>query len=107
DYVGPKNARVRGYKVWQFAEAFERYLPPEGVCTPVHQAANMGNGVERGLSDRRIHELANWYRDQEYWRFSPNALAAGALDAELRAILHKEISREFVEIEFKRVLSRR
>jgi len=44
DNVGPKNARVRGYKLSQFKDAFERYLPPEGVseCTPAHHAANTG-----------------------------------------------------------------
>ena len=29
--IGPENARVRGYKLDQFKEAFERYLPQEGA----------------------------------------------------------------------------
>ena len=29
--VGPEDARVRGYKLSQFKEVFERYLPAEGV----------------------------------------------------------------------------
>ena len=33
-----------------------------------------------------------------------NALAAGVLDAELRAILRKEVALEHVEIEFERVM---
>jgi hypothetical protein len=69
-------------------EAFSRYLPPE-----------------RGLSSRRVQELADWYSDQAYWQYSKNALDAGALDAELRAILRKEVSPWHVEIEFERVRS--
>jgi putative DNA primase/helicase len=44
DRIGPKDGRLRGYKLTQFEEAFERYLPPEGVskCPPVHHAANTG-----------------------------------------------------------------
>src|SRR5262249_54324994 len=81
------EARVRGYKLWQFEEAFSRYLPPE-----------------RSLSSLRVRELAEWYDDQAYRHYSPTALAAGALDAELRAILRKEVSPERVEVEFERVL---
>jgi hypothetical protein len=42
--VGPEDARVRGYKLTQFEEAFARYLPPEGVskCTGAQHAANTG-----------------------------------------------------------------
>ena len=39
-----------------------------------------------------------------YWHYSKNALDAGALDAELRAILRKEVFPEHVEIEFERVM---
>src|SRR5262245_6797090 len=42
DHVG-SGTSVRGYKLWQFEEAFSRYLPPE-----------------RSLSSRRIQELAEW-----------------------------------------------
>src|SRR5262245_52323101 len=87
--IGPE-ARVRGYRLWQFEEAFSRYLPPE-----------------RSLSSRRIQELADWYSGQAYWHYSKNALDAGALDAELRAILRKEVSPGHVEIEFERVRSTR
>jgi len=52
-FIGPKDARLRGYKISQFEEAFSRYLPPEEVCSTVHNAANTGNGGERGLSSRR------------------------------------------------------
>jgi hypothetical protein len=58
----------------------------------------------RGLSSRRIQEHADWYSDQAYWHYSKNALDAGALDAELRAILRKEVFPEHVEIEFERVM---
>src|SRR5215831_12595734 len=84
DHIGS----VRGFKLWQFEEAFSRYLP-----------------LERGLSSRRVQELAEWYSHQAYWHYSPNALAAGALDADLRAILRKEMSPWHVEIEFERVLT--
>ena len=65
---------------------------------------NRPAGVVPGLSSRRVQELAEWYSDQAYWHFSPNALAAGALDAELREILRKEMPPEHVEIEFERVM---
>jgi hypothetical protein len=81
-------------------------LPSEGVPnrSTVHNAANTGNGGERNLSSRRVQEHADWYSDQAYWHYSKNALDAGALDAELRAILRKEVFSEFVEIEFERVM---
>jgi Protein of unknown function (DUF3631) len=103
DFIGPENARQRGYKLWQFEEAFSRYLPSEGVSV-VQNAANTGNGGERGLSSRRVQELADWYSDQAYWSYSRVALAAGVLDAELRRILDKEASPELVEIEFGRIM---
>jgi uncharacterized protein DUF3631 len=79
---------VRGYKLWQFEEAFSRYLPSE-----------------RGLSSRRVQDLAEWYSHQAYWHYSKNALDAGALDADLRAILRKEVSPWHVEIEAERVVA--
>jgi len=107
DHIDPKT-RVRGYKLSQFEETFSRYLPPEGVSnrSTVQNVANTGNGGEPGLSSRRLQELADWYSDQAYWHYSPNALAAGALDAELRAILRKEVFPEHVEIELARVKNR-
>jgi len=87
DHLG-SGASVRGYKLWQFEEAFSRYLPPE-----------------RGLSSRRVQELAEWYSHQAYWNYSKNALDAGALDADLRAILRKEVSPWHVEIEADRVVT--
>jgi hypothetical protein len=105
DHIDPKT-RVRGYKLSQFEEAFSRYLPSEGVSnrSTVQNAANTGNGGEQGLSSRRIQELATWCSDRAYWHYSPNALAAGVLEAELRAILRKEVLPEQVEIEFERVM---
>jgi Protein of unknown function (DUF3631) len=79
---------VRGYKLWQFEEAFSRYLPPEP-----------------GLSSRRVQDLAEWYSHQAYWHYSKNALDAGALDADLRAILRKEVSPWHVEIEAERIVT--
>jgi hypothetical protein len=62
------------------------------------------NGGEPGLSSRRIQEHADWYSDQTYRRYNENILDTAALDAELRAILRKEVFPEFVEIEFERVM---
>jgi len=62
-------------------------------------AAN--GSAEPGLSSRRIQEHADWYSDQAYWHYNKNNTAA--LDAELRAILRKEVFPEHVEIEFQRV----
>ena len=47
--------RQRGYKLWQFEEAFSRYLPSEGISnrSTVQNAANTGNGGERGLTINR------------------------------------------------------
>jgi hypothetical protein len=41
DNVGPKTARVRGYKRDQFDEAFERYLADPN-CTPAHNVDKPG-----------------------------------------------------------------
>jgi hypothetical protein len=57
---------------------------------------------KQGLSDLRIRQLAEWYTDGGYWHYSPAGIAAGALDAELRAILHRELP-DRVEVEFARV----
>jgi Protein of unknown function (DUF3631) len=42
--IGEEKARVRGYKLTQFEEAFSRYLPPEGdsKCTGAQNAPNTG-----------------------------------------------------------------
>jgi hypothetical protein len=95
-HIGTKTG-VRGYQLWQFKEAFERYLPPEGGSEVQNAASNAPsmcyaarpekrwqiNGSERGLSGRRIQEHADWYSDQAYWHYSKDALDAGVLDAEL------------------------
>jgi Protein of unknown function (DUF3631) len=43
-FIGPEHARLRGYKLAQFKEAFERYLPLEGDSnrSTVQNAANTG-----------------------------------------------------------------
>jgi len=43
-------------------------------------------GPVEGLSSCRAQELVEWRDEQAYRHYSPAALAAGALDAELRAI---------------------
>src|SRR5262249_22987341 len=86
--VSSQLESVRGYRLWQFEEAFSRFLPSE-----------------RGLSSRRAQELAEWYSHQAYWHYSKNALDAGALDADLRAILRKEMSPWHVEIELERIVT--
>ena len=125
DKIGPEDKRLNGYKRERFKDAFARYLPPEEASKPDSRTERdeMGtserfqsgqpeppvtastNGGERGLSSRRVRELGDWYSDQAYWHYSPNALAAGELDAALRAILRKEVSLEHVEIELARVKS--
>ena len=75
------------------------------VASPVPAAERTnGNGGERRLSSLQVHEHARWYSDEAYWRYSPNAIAAGELDAALRANLCKEVLPEHVEIEFERVM---
>jgi hypothetical protein len=125
DKIGPEDKRLNGYKRERFKDAFARYLPPEEASKPDSRTERdeMGtsehfqsgqpeppvtastNGGEQSLSSRRVQELADWYSDQAYWHYSPNALAADALDAALRAILRKEVSLEHVEIELARVKS--
>jgi hypothetical protein len=125
DKIGPEDKRLNGYKRERFKDAFARYLPPEEASKPDSRTERdeMGtserfqsgqpeppvtastNGGEQSLSSRRVQELAAWYVDQAYWHYSPNALAAGELDAALRVILRKEVLPEHVEIEFARVKS--
>jgi len=122
--IGPEDKRLNGYKREWFKDAFAHYLPPEEASKPDSRTEHdeMGtsersqsgqpeppvtastNGGEQALSSRRVQELAEWYADQAYWKYSKSALAAGALDAELRAILRKEVSPEFVELNFERVM---
>jgi hypothetical protein len=102
--VGRGAARVRGYKRAQFTGAIKRYRPPKngpkGADAPV-AASSTGAGR---LSDLRIRQHAEWYSERGYWHYSPAAIAAGALDAELRAILRREVGPELVEVEFARVI---
>jgi hypothetical protein len=82
--------------------------PATALAPVVADEANVENSprsypAERGLSDRRIQEHAEWYSGRAYWHYSPAAIAAGALDAELRAILSREVGPERVEVEFARV----
>jgi hypothetical protein len=62
------------------------------------------NDTERMLGDHRIRKLVEWYDEARYRRFSPVAIAAGELDAELRAVLRREVGPDQVEVEFGRVL---
>jgi hypothetical protein len=80
--------------------------PLPTVATTPSPAAASATDLERGLSDLRIRQLADWYEDRGYRHYSPAALAAGALDAELRAILAREVDPERVEVEFARVVGR-
>ena len=125
DKIGPEDKRLNGYKRERFKDAFARYLPPEEASKPDSRTERdeMGtserfqsgqpeppvtastNGGEQSLSSRRVQELAAWYVDQAYWHYSPNAIAAGELDAALRVILRQEVLPEHVEIELVRVKS--
>jgi Protein of unknown function (DUF3631) len=97
--------RRMGYRRAQFTNAIKRYRPPKngpgGADAPVAASAN---GTGQGLSDRRIAEHADWYSERAYWHYSPAAIAAGALDAELRGILRREVGPEGAEVEFVRVI---
>jgi hypothetical protein len=100
DKIGPETKRLSGYRRHRFRDAFARFLPP-GIRT---ERDEMGTGsAEPGLSSHRIRQHADWYEDRAYWHYSKSALDAGVLDAELRAILRKEVLPEHVEIEFERV----
>jgi hypothetical protein len=74
---------------------------PKGADAPVMASTN---GAERSLSALRVQQHAKWYSDRAYRHYSPAALAAGALDAELREILRREVGPELVEVEFSRVI---
>jgi len=86
----------------------DREKPHEmGLVTPVTPVTpSAGNrGDEPGLSRRRIQELADWYSDKGHQRCRDSALDTAEFDAELRAILRKEVAfPEHVEIEFERVM---
>jgi hypothetical protein len=59
--------------------------------------------ARRGLSDRRIGELADWYQARASRLYSPATPAAVVLDPQLRAILHREAP-DRVGVEFARVM---
>jgi hypothetical protein len=78
---------------------------PSGPSKKPIVAPSTDGGTEPGLSRRRIEELAAWYRDETHQRYNENTLDTPALDAELRAILRKEVAfPEHVEVEFERVM---
>ena len=96
-----------GDRIWAVMPIRLVRIPPGMLLNPAATQPPFADGYdvgERGLSSRRVQEHARWYSDAAYWSYSPNALAAGALDAELRAILRKEVFPEHVEIEFERVM---
>jgi Protein of unknown function (DUF3631) len=99
--IGPEATRVRGYKITQFKEAFRRYLRKNGSKrADVPVMARTGGG-EQGLSDLRIQEHAGWYLGRA---FMQTRRSWPALDAELRAILDREVGPERGEVEFYRVV---
>jgi hypothetical protein len=62
-------------------------------------------GGEPGLSQWRLQALADWYGDESHRRYNEGTLDTAALDAELRAILRKEVAfPEQIEVEFERVM---
>jgi hypothetical protein len=87
-------------------------LPPDpldehGAPRPAARphSSNNSNDDGRGLSRRRIQELADWYAEESYRRSHKDQFDAAALDAELRAILGREgVFPEHVEVEFERVM---
>src|SRR5262249_33772641 len=75
---------------------------PEELAAPTTEHA-YGNGGQ-GMTRPRARGRGAWGSHTAYPPHSPAAPAAGALDAELRAILRKEVSPELVESEFGRVM---
>jgi hypothetical protein len=60
---------------------------------------------EPGMSQWRIRELSDWYKDETNRRYNDGTLDVPELDADLRAILREEVDLpEHVEIEFERVM---
>jgi hypothetical protein len=98
-------ARPRGkvgkHRWWRFCSPMLELAAPlssmmtcshfRGAGASVASVASVASAFAT-LSSRRIQEHADWYSDQAYWHYSKNALDAGALDAELRAIL-RNVSR--------------
>jgi hypothetical protein len=64
-----------------------------------------GQGAELCRQLNQRHLRVDFLCLLAYWNYSKNALDAGALDADLRAILRKEVSPWHVEIEAERVVT--
>jgi hypothetical protein len=80
-----------------------------GFVAPVAAVAPFpGNGGEpdRGLSFRRIRELADWYQERAYANAqeSEGDTRTAELDSGLRQVLAEQVHPEFVEAEFVRVM---
>jgi hypothetical protein len=99
--IGPEATRVRGYKITQFKEAFRHYLRKSGSKRADAPVMARAAGGEQGLSDLRIQEHVGWYLGRA---FMQTRRSWPALDAELRAILGREVGPERGEIEFNRVV---
>ena len=80
--------------------------PLDDHGTPQATPNRPTKGDEPRLSSQRIRELADWYREQTHRRYNAGTLDVPTLDAELRAILRKEVaSPEQIEIEFELVMN--
>jgi hypothetical protein len=116
------KANGNGHDQWSAAQVSDIVSRPfEPVAATMHEkmpslpptaehsvpVTERTDGTKPGLSSLRIQEHADWYQDQAYRNYSPAALAAGALDAELRNILRQEVGPERVEVEFERVMKAR
>jgi len=69
----------------------------------VRICASSASGGPSRVNTKRLFARSVRYSDQAYWHYSKNVLDAGALDAELRAILRREAA--FPEHEFERIMS--
>jgi len=78
--------------------AVESGAPDASIASPAVEAE------QAPLPLIRVRQLAEWYSDRAYWHYSPAALAAGELDAELQAVLRREVGPDRAEVEFARVL---
>jgi hypothetical protein len=85
----------------RYREALASRMALTRADAPVAPVAPSGPVI---LSDLQIRRHAEWYQERAYRRYSPAALAAGELDAELRERLRQEVGPDRAEVEFARIL---
>src|SRR5262249_17317765 len=92
-----RKARPRDHSKRYYVYAGITRRSPDDLASPDNLA----------MSNERIQELVNWYKDEAYRRLKENTLDAlniEQLDQKLFAILRQEASPELLETEFKRII---